>query len=318
MQRIGILRGGISPEYQVSLKTGAHVQRALLEAGFDAIDMLLDREGVLHIKGIPSTLEHAQSSVDMMWNALHGEFGEDGQLQRLLEDYGIPYSGSGPYTSAVTHNKERAKEYAKSLGINTPQSLLIMPEGDESVSEVTQRIYKTMAPPWVLKPLTGGSSIRTYFAFTPLELSQMVEESIAHQEPFLVEQYIFGKEAAVGVIDHFRNKDDYVLPVVEIPSPSRGVLTHDVRTGDLPYATAGGTFRAEEKEELASLAQKLHDAFGAIDYSQSEFIVDQRGKVWFIEFDTQPALNEHAPFLVALDAVGSSLKEFVQSVIDKK
>ena len=318
MQRIGIIRGGISPEYHVSLKTGANVQRALMDAGFEAIDMLLDKEGILHIKGIPSDLERAQASVDMVWNALHGEFGEDGQLQRMLESFGIPYTGSGSAASAIAFNKFQAKEQAKALGIATPQSILILPDGEESVSEVSQRIYKTMAPPWVLKPLTGGSSVRTYFAFTPLELADFVEEAISQAEPFIVEQYIFGKEAAVGVIDKYRNKESYVLPVVEVKSPTRGVLNHETRTGEEPYAVAGGAFRMDERLELSDLAQKLHAQFGAEDYSQSEFIIDKQGKIWFIEFDTHPSLDERAPFLVALDAVGSTLSEFVKSIINKK
>jgi D-alanine-D-alanine ligase len=148
MKRIGILRGGISPEYTISLKTGGAVQQALHEAGFEAIDMLLDKEGVLHIKGIPADLEKAQSSVDYIWNALHGEFGEDGQIQQLLDGYNIPYSGSGVVASAQAFNKKVAKERAESLGIKTPASILVMPEGGESVSEITSRIYKTMAPPW--------------------------------------------------------------------------------------------------------------------------------------------------------------------------
>jgi D-alanine-D-alanine ligase len=228
MQRIGILRGGVSPEYDISLKTGANVQRALHEAGLEAIDMLLDKQGVLHIKGIPTDLETAKDSVDMVWNALHGNFGEDGKIQALLDQYDIPYTGSTGDVAALAFNKQRAKEQAKELGIDTPLSLLVIPEGNESISEVTQRIYKTMAPPWVLKPLSGGGSVRTYFAFTPLELSQFVEESISNGEPFIAEQYISGREAAVGVIDHFRSKDPYALPVMEVSSPARGTLTNEM------------------------------------------------------------------------------------------
>ncbi len=318
MKRVGILRGGVSPEYHISLQTGANVQRALADAGFEAIDMLLDKDGVLHIKGVPADLERAQSSVDTVWNALHGEFGEDGQVQRMLERYGIPYTGSGTLASALAFNKSTAKEAAKNLGLNTPQSLLVMPEGTESVSEITARIYKTMAPPWVLKPLSGGGSVRAYFAFTPLELSQFVDDSVGHAAPFLVEQYIEGREACVGVVNDFRNESEYVLPVMEIKSPSRGVLSHDMRTEGGEYAVATGSFNADEREHLSSLARKLHSTFDAKDYSQSEFIVDNRGKIWFIEIDTQPHLTDNAPFLKALDAVGSSLQEFVASILERK
>ena len=319
MQRVGIIRGGVSPEYHISLQTGAEVKRALAEAGCEAIDMLLDKEGVLHIKGVPVDITEVKDHVDIVWNALHGTFGEDGQLAQILDMHGIPYVGSDPSVSAQVFNKAHTKDIARSLGINTPQSLLIMPEGGESVSEITQRIYKTMAPPWVVKPLVGGGSVRTYFAFTPLELAHFVDEAIAHTEAFLVEQYIYGKEASVGVIDRFRESDEYVLPVVEVTSPQRGILDHDKRSDrDAVYAVAGGTLRADEKERLAAHARELHKALGVKDYSQSEFIVDARGKIWFLETDTHPHLTPQSPFLVALDAVGARLQDFVKSIIERK
>jgi D-alanine-D-alanine ligase len=316
MKRIGILRGGVSPQYSISLKTGGAVQQALLDGGFEAIDMLLDKEGVLHIKGIPADLEKTKLSVDYVWNALHGEFGEDGKIQGLLDQYGIPYSGSGVAASAQAFNKQVTKEHAKALGIKTPVSLLIMPDGSESVSETTARIYKTMAPPWVVKPLTGGSSVNTFFAFTPLELSQIVDDAISHNQTFMVEQYISGTEVAVGVIEEFRNKKNYVLPVVDIASPSRGVLSYESREGE-GYTATQSRLRPSEREEVSVLAQKIHDSLGAKDYSQSEFIVDRFGKIWFIETDTHPALHPEAPFYKALEAVGATLTEFVKSVLNR-
>lgn len=318
MKRVGILRGGVSPEYDLSLKTGANVQRALHDAGLEAVDMLLDKEGILHIKGIPADVETAKDHVDTIWNALHGTFGEDGQVQHILDHYGIPYTGSTAEVAQLAFNKQSAKEHVKALGIDTPPSVLIIPEGTESVSEVTQRIYKSFAPPWVLKPLSGGGSVRTYFALTPLELSQFVDECISHQEAFIVEQYIYGREAAVGVIDNFRNQSEYVLPVVEVQSAHHGILEHDARTDEEPYARFNGSFTTEERSVLSELAKKLHTHFGAKDYSQSEFIVDKRGKPWFIELDTHPHLTNNAPFLVALEAVGASLQEFVKSIVGEK
>lgn len=318
MQRIGILRGGLSQEYDISLKTGANVQRALYDAGLEAVDMLLDKDGTLHIKGIPTTIENARDSVDLVWNALHGDFGEDGQIQALFDEYGIPYTGSPAEVTKLAYDKQAAKEHVKALGIDTPPSVLVIPEGDESVSEVTRRIYTTMAPPWVLKPLRGGGSVQTYFAFTPLELAHFVEESISHQAPFMAEQYIIGREAAVGVVDHFRKQEPYVLPVVEVSSTSRDILKNETRNSNEEYARLHGGFNKQERDVLSDLAKKLHSHFGAKDYSQSEFIIDKRGKPWFIEIDTHPHLTNNSPFLIALQSVGATLQEFVQSIIDKK
>lgn len=317
MQRIGVLRGGAGDEYHLSLGSGARIMEALRKEGYDVLDMLVDREGILHIKGIPAAITDVPHHVDMVWNALHGGAGEDGTVQRLLDDIGVPYTGSSSVTSAMMHHKALAKERAKELGIKTPESILVMPEGGESVSEITQNIYKRMAPPWVVKPLYGGASAHTYFAFTPLELAHMVEESVSHGQPFLVEQYIYGKEAAVGVIDGFRGQDQYVLPVVEIKSAARGILTHDDRV-NTAYTQVPSTLRPEERETLSALARNLHSHIGASDYSQSEFIVDKNGKIWYLETDTSPHMGEQHPFAQALKSVGSSIEEFVKSIIRKK
>lgn len=316
-KRVGIIRGGISPEYDISIKTGANVQRALYDAGIEAIDMLLDKKGVLHLKGIPADIDDISNEVDVVWNALHGEFGEDGQIQGVLDRYDIPYTGSSSEVSAKIFNKAKAKEIAQKNGLYTPEYMLIMPEDGQSVSELTSRIYNKMSPPWVIKPLLGSGSIDSYFAFTPLELSRYVDQSVSMNLPFIVEQYIQGREAAVGVVDNFRKEENYTLPVVEIHSPAKGLLERVCRIDENEeYAICGGTFSSEEKKALEDLARKLHKAFGAKDYSQSEFIVDRRGRVWFIETDTQPYLTKNAPFIVGLDSVGASLSEFTKSILE--
>jgi D-alanine-D-alanine ligase len=317
MKKIGIIRGGISPEYFISLKSGGAIISALQDSEFEVVDMLLDKDGVLHMKGIPTDLEKVSISVDYIWNALHGEFGEDGGIQKLLDTHSIIYSGSGLAASALAFNKKIAKDYAKNLGIKTPVSMLLTLEEGESVADITARIYKTMAPPWVVKPLAGGGSISTFFAFTPNELFDVVQEVSSSAKVFMVEQYIEGTEVAVGVLDNFRNKKNYILPVIDVDSPKRGILSHEKRFSE-PYAKDISRLRTDEREKLGELAVMLHENLGAKDYSQSEFVVDRFGKIWFLEIDTHPALHSEAPFYKGLEQVGSNLTEFVKSVLERK
>lgn len=316
MKKVGVLRGGTGEEYPYSIKNGALIMSSLQKLGYEVMDMLIDKEGVLHIKGIPASLDQVPSQVDVVWNALSGQLGEDGQIQRLLDDLGIAYTGSDALASSFISNKMLAKEQVKKMGIQTPEVVLIIPEGHESVSEITQNIYRKMSPPWVLKPLHGSLSVNSYFAFTPLELAQFVEESISTQEPFLVEQYIYGKEAAMGVIDEFRGQSQYVLPAVEIKSPARNILTCDLR--DSEHCVVGGYFKNSEKDQLTNLALKIHNVLGARDYSQSEFIIDKQGKVWYLETDNIPFVEARSPLVQALQSVGSNLEEFVKSIINRK
>lgn len=317
MQRIGVLRGGPGNEYHLSLGSGARIMDALRKEGYEPVDLFIDKEGVLHVKGLPITPDQLPLHTDLVWNALHGGAGEDGTIQKILEQAGVPYVGSGVLASAIAANKELAKERARELGIKTPISILVMPEGQESITEITQSIYRRISPPWVLKPLSGGASIHTYFAFTPLELSHFVEESITHAQPFIVEQYIDGKEASVGVIDSFRGQEQYVLPVVELKSARREILTHEARQSE-EHAVVGGGFRSDEREALSTLAKKIHTHIGAADFSQSEFIIDRYGKIWYIETDTIPHMQDHHPFVKALHSVGSNLQEFIRSIINRR
>ncbi len=317
--RIGVIRGGTSSEYPISLKTGAAVLNALREEGYEAIDVLLDKDGILHIKGIPATLNDLSHHIDLAWNALHGHFGEDGKLQQLLDATGVPYTGSRPLASALGTNKQLAKETAKSLGLEVPPALLVNPaEESDSVAAITQRIYRTMAPPWVIKPLSGGSSIHTYLVHTPLELSQIVEDAMSRGELFLVEQYIYGREASVSVIDGFRGQEQYVTPVVEVQKPNRSLFTHEMKYGETPQARIGGSFRSDERDVLSRYAKEMHQALGAEDLSQSEFIINPHGKIYFIEVDMNPGLTDTSLLPFSLQSVGSNLREVIAHIAKRR
>lgn len=317
MQKIGVLRGGVGDEYYFSLESGAQVMQALRDAGYEVIDLLVDRQGVLHARGVPIALDTLVGMVDLVWNAMHGYWGEDGALQHELDTLGIPYVGSGMVASRIARHKFSAKERAQALGIKTPIALVVAPETTDSISEITGRVYRMMAPPWVIKPLYGGASAHTYLAKTQLELAEFVEESMTHGEPFIVEQYIYGHEAVAGVVDDFRGEAHYTLPIVEVASPRTGVLSHTARK-EGTYVKDRDALRPEQKEAIGKYARQIHEMLGATDFSQSEFIVDDRGDIWYLETDTLPHFGERHPFLNGLARVGASIKDFVTHIVGKK
>lgn len=320
MNRIGILRGGTNAEYHLSLATGASIQRAVLAAGFDGVDILIDTQGVLHVRGVPTPIDVVSDHVDIVWNALHGDVGEDGTIQTILRLHGIPYFGSDAAVAELLHNKKATKEIAEKLGIPTPIALYIDPRDTEcgTVGDITQRAYRTMAPPWVVKPVSGGASIHAHFALTPLDLTNYIQESVERGVPFLIEQYIFGREVVVGTIDQFRGAAPYVLPVVEVRSAYCGILEHSHRNPQQEYARLRGGCTDEERKKVSALAVMLHEAYGALDYIQSEFIIDKQGTAWFIESDAFPHLHTSAPFLIGMEGVGASLQELAQSMVQRR
>src|SRR6185436_14653347 len=107
--RVGVLRGGPSPEYKVSLETGRSVLENLPEEHYTPVDIFISRDGVWHEAGLPVRPEKILKKVDVVWNALHGAYGEDGEVQKLLDQLGTLYTGSGALSSAMGMNKITSK-----------------------------------------------------------------------------------------------------------------------------------------------------------------------------------------------------------------
>ena len=154
--RVGVLRGGPSSEYEVSLKSGETVLRSLPEK-FQAVDIFIDKAGVWHIFGLPVEPGKAFKKVDVVLNAMHGEYGEDGTVQRILESFGVPFTGSGSLASAVGMNKHLTKEVYKSHGLKTPHSALI--KNEMGAEKKLHEIFRSMPMPAVVKPVSAGSSV---------------------------------------------------------------------------------------------------------------------------------------------------------------
>src|SRR3989344_3625769 len=117
---VGVLRGGTSSEYELSLKTGAAMLAALPDDKYDTRDIFIDKRGYWHLRGMPTDAARALSQIDVVLNALHGGVGEDGTVQRLLELSGVPYSGARPQAAALSLNKIRARETLRRAGIRMP------------------------------------------------------------------------------------------------------------------------------------------------------------------------------------------------------
>lgn len=166
--RVAVLRGGPSSEYEVSLKTGASVLKHL-PSHYEALDVFIDKKGVWHIKGIPVTPITIHRRADVVFNALHGEYGEDGTVQRILETLHIPFTGSGSLASAIGMNKALAKEYFIKHNIKTPL-FKVVDKKDYIPLETALDIHKTFPQPCVIKPVNGGSSVATSIAKTVKEI----------------------------------------------------------------------------------------------------------------------------------------------------
>lgn len=312
--RVGVLRGGPSPEYEVSLKTGQTILNNLYEH-YDPIDILISKDGLWHEAGMEKSPERILSRVDVVANGLHGAYGEDGQVQKLLEHFKVPYTGSRALASALAMNKVAAKRIYKNHSLKTPFSI-VLPE--EKISrEAIREVFESMPSPFVVKPSSAGSSVGVFIVSSLPELEEAVGASIQYSPAVLIEEFINGKEATCGVVDDFRSESHYPLLPIEIRHGS-GFFDYDAKyKSDKTEEICPGNFSKAESDKIRKMAIEAHKAIGLRHYSRSDFIVHPRRGVFILETNTLPGLTEKSLLPKSLSAIGSDIKEFLHHILQK-
>lgn len=313
--RVAVLRGGPSSEHNISLQTGRGVLDALQRCGISTVDIVINRQGEWVINGFKKLPAEALVAVDVAFVALHGVYGEDGQVQRVLENCGVRYTGSRPYPSATALNKILTKEILKETNIKMPAHLRVGGNGTD-IRRVASTIGSLFGTSYVVKPINGGSSIDTHHANGVHELVYALTDALKKYPEVLVEEYIKGREATVGVLENFRGEAYYCLPEVEIVPPA----THSFFAADVKYSgetdeICPGRFSRSEKEMLSEAALLAHQTLGLSHYSRSDFIVNDKG-VYFLEVNTLPGLTKESLIPKGLSAVGHSYDDLIVHLVE--
>lgn len=313
---IAVLRGGTSDEHDVSLRSGAMVLSCLVHgqaAGTRTVDVFIDRTGTWFVRGIEKSPERALTGVDAVWNALHGTYGEDGTVQRILERIGVPYTGSGTYASALSMNKALSKEILAKAGVRMPRHVMlgVTPTLKEDIIST----FRSFSQPSVIKPVNSGSSFGVTVARSFHEFEAGVRRAFQSATQILVEELLEGKEATCGVIDDFRGERVYALPPVEIvPPDSARFFDYEAKYSGESEERVPGNFTREETNELQRVAKLAHETLGLRHYSRSDFIVSKRG-AYFLESNSLPGTTNGSLLPKALGAVGVDMPEFVSHVL---
>lgn len=315
---VGVLRGGPSSEYEVSLKSGATILDALDKEKYEARDIFIGKDGQWHIHGAPVLPEKALRGIDIAFNVIHGEYGEDGQLQRILEAVSVPYTGSDAFTSALAFNKHNTRELVSKLGIKTAHAVLLDKEGIEDTEQKAFELFRTFPHPAIIKPAIGGSSVGATIVHTFHDLEPAIHKAFEISPKILMEEFIRGKEATVGVIDHFRGEQTYaLLPIEIIPPKKHGFFSYDAKYSGETIERVPGNFTADEKEQLMQHARSVHEAMGLSHYSRSDFIVSKRG-IYFLEVNNAAGcgMTAESLFPKAVASVGATLTDFLSHVVE--
>ncbi len=316
--RVGVLRGGPSSEYEVSLQTGGNVLKALREKfaeKYQVHDILIDKRGNWHIDGMPTIPADLVSRLDVIFNALHGSYGEDGTVQLIFEVHGVPCTGSKSLSSAVGMNKILSRKAFENHGIKIALGKEILSDDiRENVITVAHELFRSFPMPAVVKPVSAGSSVGISIARTQNELIEALKEASKHGPSILIEEYIFGTEVTVGVIEGFRGQELYVLPAVEI-RPHNTFFDYQAKYAGMSEEIVPARLSYKIKGELSKLAQMAHQALGLRHYSRSDFIVSPRRGIYILETNTLPGLTSESLVPKALRAVGSDTHELVGHLI---
>ncbi|MFA7252516.1 MAG: D-alanine--D-alanine ligase family protein [Candidatus Paceibacterota bacterium] len=315
-KRVGVLRGGPSTEYEVSLKTGKSVIDNLLPEKYEVLDILIDKAGVWHHQGVPIKPENLFKKVDVIFNALHGAYGEDGTVQKLLDYFNIPYTGSTALASAVGMNKVLSKKVYKNNKLKTPLHATV--SKTDNLKNIAVTLFKTFPMPVVVKPVDGGSSVGTNIAKTIMELESAITDALNYSDTALIEEFIVGKEATCGVVDNFRNQEVYALLPNEIRKPT-GSDFYDYNAkyvSEEPVVVCPGNFAEAEKKIIQEMAVNAHKALGLRHYSRSDFIIHPRRGIYILETNTLPGMTSHSHTPQSMMAIGCTLPQFLDHLIN--
>lgn len=290
-KKIVILCGGPSAEREVSLRSGAAVGRALQSLGAETV--LVDPEtGDVRL---PERL-------DFIFNALHGTFGEDGIVQSILDQTGVPYTGEGVDGSRAAFDKIESKKRFIEAGVPTaPYVTLRKGENLE------------LSLPVVVKVPCQGSSVGIYIAKEPAELDAALAKAFSQTDTVLVEKFVAGRELTVGVLG------DEALPIIEI-RPKGGFYSYENK---YTWTNRGGAAEHEcpahlpngETELVQEAALAAHRALGLQIYSRVDVILDENRLPQVLEVNTIPGMTETSLLPEAAAAAGISMPKLCEKIL---
>ncbi len=312
---VGVLRGGTSSEYNLSLQTGAAMMEALPQERYTVRDIFIDHTGLWHLRGMPATPARALSQLDVVLNGLHGGVGEDGTVQRLLKRAGVPFAGSAGLPSGLALNKILAREILRRAGVRVPRGIAFDLGERLDTAAMARQTFAQFPPPYVVKPPSEGASYGIVVAATLRDLPKALGDTLDRFGSALVEEFIRGRSASVGLIEKFRNEELYALPpaFVMLPEDSIIIETSHHEQARLRHMVPSD-FSDTEKRALMDTARAAHRALGLKHFSRADLIVTPR-QVYLLEINTLPGLYAGASFPHMLDSIGSSVSEFLEHAI---
>ena len=293
-KKIAVLMGGPGSEREVSLATARGVSKALRSLGAEVLDVDVRGESF-----------HLPDDVDLAFLTIHGTFGEDGSLQKVLEARGIPYTGDGVEESRTAFDKICSKEKFRAHGVTTPLWEVIRPG---------QR--PTLPLPIVVKPPREGSTVGVIIVKSDRDLDLAIAEAAKYDRELLVEEFIAGRELTVGILG------DKALPILEI-IPKGGFYDFTNKYPFLNPQAGGGAEHVcpakidqKKTKEIQELALRAHRSLGLQVYSRVDVLLPEDGAATVLELNTIPGMTEASLLPEAAAAAGISYVDLCRRIIE--
>ncbi len=306
MEKIAVLEGGISPEREISLRSGEAIAKALREKGYEVIE--LDPADYSDFYSLISKLRTEKISI--VFIGLHGGTGENGELQAALSLAGFKYTGSGPKACTLTMDKYVSKLMALDEGIPAPEYILMREDllNDYQDPNDFSAIEAKLGLPIIVKPNDSGSSVGISIVEKLFELKEAVKLALTYSDSVLLEQYIPGKELTATVLD------GKALPLIEI-RPLNGWydFNNKYSKGHSEYLCPAPV--EESVSQLIQLsAERLWKVLGLKGYARIDFRYDGN-KPYFLEVNTLPGMTDLSLTPMAAKAVGINFPELVDKIV---
>ena len=298
-EKIAVLLGGTSAEREVSLNSGKAVLEALLNQGYDAHPIDPKEYNVANLK---------KDGFHRVFNILHGRGGEDGTMQGLLEQIGLPYTGCGVMASALTMDKMRTKMLWKAFGLPVADMEVVTRETFADLDP--QVVVDKLGLPLMVKPSLEGSSVGLTKVKAVDELKSAVEYALKFDNTILIEEWLAGDELTVPVLD------SQVLPAIRIV-PEGEFYDYNAKyiSDNTQYFCPSG-LTPEREQELALLVKRAYDAVGCRGWSRIDVMCDAKGDFRLVEVNTNPGMTSHSLFPKSAASVGISFEQLVVKILE--
>ena len=293
-KKVAVLMGGPGSERNVSLATGQGVSKALRSLGTGVLDVDVRDENF-----------QLPKDVELAFNCIHGTFGEDGQLQQILEDRGVAYTGDGVEASRIAFDKILSKEKFLERGVVTPESEVI---------DAGQR--PKMSVPLVVKPARQGSTVGIVIVKNQNELEAALKEAARYDCRLLIEKFVSGRELTIGILG------DQALPIIEI-IPKGGFYDFNTKYPFLnPQAGASAEHVCPAKidstltKKVQELALAAFRALGLVVYGRVDVLLSDKGEPFVLEVNTIPGMTEASLLPEAAAVAGINYPDLCLRIIE--